>query len=99
MTAEEFVAQLDRENQGRLSLLAPDDTLKPVTKETLTHAGAAAPSERRNHGMAAEEFVAQLDRENQRRLSLLAPDDTLKPVTKETLTQELPRLLREGVMV
>jgi hypothetical protein len=36
MTAEEFVAQLDRENQRRLSLLAPDDTLKPVTKETLT---------------------------------------------------------------
>src|SRR5256712_9783187 len=29
MTAEEFVAQLDGENQRRLSRLAPDDTLKP----------------------------------------------------------------------
>ena len=30
MTAQEFVAQLDGENQKRLSLLAPADTLKPA---------------------------------------------------------------------
>jgi len=35
MTAEEFVAQLERENQGRLSLLAPDDTLKPEVEGDL----------------------------------------------------------------
>jgi uncharacterized ferritin-like protein (DUF455 family) len=29
MTAEEFVAQLDADNQTRLSRLAPDDTLRP----------------------------------------------------------------------
>jgi len=36
MTAQEFVAQLDGENQRRLSLLAPDDTLKPEVQGDLT---------------------------------------------------------------
>ena len=36
MTAQEFVAQLDGENQRRLSLLAPDDTLKPEVEGNLT---------------------------------------------------------------
>jgi len=36
MTAQEFVAQLDGENQRRLSLLAPDDTLKPEVEGDLT---------------------------------------------------------------
>ena len=35
MTAEEFVAQLEGENQRRLSLLAPDDTLKPEVEGDL----------------------------------------------------------------
>ena len=35
MTAEEFVAQLEEENQRRLSLLAPDDTLKPEVEGDL----------------------------------------------------------------
>src|SRR5262249_31547502 len=35
MTAEEFVARLDGENQRRLSLLAPDDTLKPEVEGDL----------------------------------------------------------------
>jgi len=36
MTAEEFVAQLDGENQRRLKGLAPDDTLKPEVQGDLT---------------------------------------------------------------
>ena len=36
MTAEEFVAQLDGENQRRLKGLAPDDTLKPEVHGDLT---------------------------------------------------------------
>ena len=35
MTAEEFVRQLDGENQRRLSRLAPDDTLKPEVEGDL----------------------------------------------------------------
>ena len=35
MTAEEFVAQLSGENQGQLSRLAPDDTLKPEVEGDL----------------------------------------------------------------
>src|SRR6059036_4047534 len=35
MTAEEFVAQLEGENQRRLGLLAPDDTLKPEVEGDL----------------------------------------------------------------
>src|SRR5262249_5006010 len=35
MTAEEVVARLDGENQRRLSLLAPDDTLKPEVEGDL----------------------------------------------------------------
>jgi uncharacterized ferritin-like protein (DUF455 family) len=35
MTAQEFVAQLDGENQKRLSLLAPADTLKPEVEGDL----------------------------------------------------------------
>ena len=35
MTAQEFVAQLDSENQRRLSLLAPADTLKPEVEGDL----------------------------------------------------------------
>jgi uncharacterized ferritin-like protein (DUF455 family) len=35
MTAQEFVAQLDRDNQRRLGLLAPDDTLKPEVEGDL----------------------------------------------------------------
>src|SRR2546428_8900355 len=35
MAAEEFVAQLEGENQRRLSLLAPDDTLKPEVEGDL----------------------------------------------------------------
>jgi hypothetical protein len=36
MTAEEFVSQLDAENQRRLAALAPDDTLKPEVEGDLT---------------------------------------------------------------
>jgi bacterioferritin (cytochrome b1) len=36
MTAQEFIAELDRDNQRRLSLLAPDDTLKPEVEGDLT---------------------------------------------------------------
>jgi uncharacterized ferritin-like protein (DUF455 family) len=36
MTADEFVAQLDAENQKRLGALAPDDTLKPEVDGDLT---------------------------------------------------------------
>ena len=35
MTAQEFVAQPDGENQKRLSLLAPADTLKPEVEGDL----------------------------------------------------------------
>ena len=35
MTAQEFVTRLDGENQGRLSLLAPADTLKPEVEGDL----------------------------------------------------------------
>src|SRR5947199_3016223 len=35
MTAQEFVAQLDGENQRRLGLLAPADTLKPEVEGDL----------------------------------------------------------------
>jgi hypothetical protein len=35
MTAEEFVAHLDAENQARLARLAPDDTLKPEVEGAL----------------------------------------------------------------
>src|SRR5437867_9615031 len=35
MTAEEFVRQLDGENQRRLSRLSPDDTLKPEVEGDL----------------------------------------------------------------
>src|SRR6266545_5144067 len=37
MTAEEFVAQLEGENQRRLSLLAPDDTLKRQVGDEAKH--------------------------------------------------------------
>ena len=36
MTAEEFVARLDADNQRRLSRLAPDDTLRPEVEGDLT---------------------------------------------------------------
>ena len=36
MTAQEFVAQLDADNQRRLSKLAPDDTLRPEVEGDLT---------------------------------------------------------------
>jgi len=35
MTAQEFVAQLDGDNQRRLSLLAPADPLKPEVEGDL----------------------------------------------------------------
>jgi len=35
MTAQEFVRQLDGDNQRRLSLLAPADTLKPEVEGDL----------------------------------------------------------------